>query len=437
VKLIFNTYGNDKQKLCAKYWIDKTTADIVYGGAKAGGKSYLGCSLIFGDAFIYPETYYFIARKTLTDIRKFTIPSIHEVFEHWKLDDSYYKYNGQDNYFELHNRSKVFLLDAKYLPSDPLYTRFGSMQMTRGWIEEAGEFDETVKNNLAISIGRWKNDKYNLTPKLLQTCNPVKNYLYRDYYKKFKADELEDWKAFIQALPSDNKRLPEGYIDNLIKTLSKNELERLVYGNWEYDDDPATLVDYDAIVDMFSNTHIKEGIKYITADIARQGRDKTVIGVWNGFKLIKINVLDKNLITEAAELITKLKTNYCIPTSNIVVDEDGVGGGVKDILKCKGFVNNSKALKGENYSNLKSQCYFKLAKRINDREIYINGVDGKYKNQIVEECEQIKKDNIDKDGRQSVIPKDKIKELIGRSPDFSDMLMMREYFTLTKKVLNY
>ena len=85
----------------------------------------------------------------------------------------------------------VYLIEAKYMPSDPLYYRFGSMQMTRGWIEEAGEFDVAAKNNLAASIGRWKNDIYKIAGKLLQTCNPSKNYLYRDYYKKSKEGKLE------------------------------------------------------------------------------------------------------------------------------------------------------------------------------------------------------------------------------------------------------
>jgi phage terminase large subunit len=32
-----------------------------------------------------------------------------------------------------------------------------------------------------------------------------------------------------------------------------------------------------------------------------------------------------------------------------------------------------------------------------------------------------------------VLPKDKVKELIGRSPDFADTLMMREWFELKPK----
>jgi len=179
MKLIFDTHGNIKQKEVCRYWIDSSTSDIVYGGSKGSGKSYLGASLIFGDALIYPETHYFIARKKLNDLRKFTIPTIHEVLKNWGVSQNYYKYNGQDNYYQLYNGSKVFLLEAKYLPSDPQYMRFGSMQMTRGMIEEAGEFEKDAKENLEASIGRWKNDEFGLIGKLLQTCNPSKNYLYR------------------------------------------------------------------------------------------------------------------------------------------------------------------------------------------------------------------------------------------------------------------
>ncbi|HYH13575.1 MAG TPA: phage terminase large subunit, partial [Flavisolibacter sp.] len=182
MKLIFDTNNNDKQKQVAREWLNPDVTDIVYGGSKGSGKSYLGCSLIFGDAFLYPGTHYFIARKKLNDIRKFTIPSIYEVFAHWGLNSNYYTFNGQDNFFQLYNGSKIFLLEASPQPSDPLYARFGSMQMTRGWIEEAGEFEEAAKNNLSASIGRWKNEEYSLPPKLLQTCNPSKNYLYREYY---------------------------------------------------------------------------------------------------------------------------------------------------------------------------------------------------------------------------------------------------------------
>ena len=139
-----------------------------------------------------------------------------------------------------------------------------------------------------------------------------------------------------------------------------------------------------------------------------------------------------------AEIVKKFQQDYQVATSNIIVDEDGVGGGVCDILRCKGFVNNSRALDNpitrqkENYDNLKSQCYYKLAELINDNKIYINA-DGKQKQLIIEELEQVKQKSVDNDGSKGVIPKDKVKSLIGRSPDFSDCLAMRMYFEYTPK----
>ena len=430
MELLFDTYGNEKQKEAAKYWIDETTFEIIYGGSKGSGKSYLGCKLLFADALIYPETHYFIARKALNDLRKFTIPSIYEVFADWKITDKYYKFNGQDNLFTLYNGSKIYLLEASHQPSDPLYYRFGSMQMTRGWIEEAGQLEEEAKNNLAASVGRWKNDTYNLRGKLLQTCNPSKNYLYKDY-KLNREGNLPEWKRFIQALPSDNKKLDSGYLEHLNRTLSKNEKERLLYGNWEYDDDPSALCQYEKIIELFSNKFesISQGQKFITADIARFGSDKIVIGLWEGFK-VKIKSFSKQSITDTAKIIDTMRKENNIPLSNVLVDEDGVGGGAKDILNCKGFVNNSKALEGDDFENLQAQCAFKLADRINSNGIYIDSDDLKLQSDTIEELEQLKRKNIDSDGKKGIVGKDKVKEVIGRSPDYRDMLLMREWFEL-------
>lgn len=436
MKVTFDTNGNDKQKLVAKHWIDPGVEDIVYGGSKGSGKSYLGCSLIFGDAFIYPGTHYFIARKELNDLRKFTIPSIYEVFDHWGVRQNYYKYNGQDSFFHIHNGSKVFLIDARALPSDPQFQRFGSMQMTRGWIEEAGEFEEAAKNNLQISIGRWKNEEYKLKGKLLQTCNPSKNYLYYGYYQPNKQGSLPDHRRFVQALPQDNKKLPPGYIEMLHRTLNAAERQRLLYGDWEYDSDPATLIEYEKILDCFTNNFESlKGKRYMTVDVARFGKDKTVIGIWDGWR-VKLFTYKGYSVTETAKEVLRLQMKHEISISQVIADEDGVGGGVVDITKCKGFVNNSSPLpnpvtqKDDNYNNLKSQCYFRLAERINKSGLYIDCDDIEVKQMIIQELEQVKQYNMDKDGKRQVLPKDKVKEIIGRSPDYSDTLMFREWFDL-------
>lgn len=441
MELDFQTHGNDKQKECARAWVDDLISHIAYGGSKGSAKSYTGCSLIFGDAFTYPGTHYFIARKKLNDIRKFTLPSIYEVFGHWGLHKGYYNFDGKDSFFELYNKSRVYLIEAKYMPGDPLYQRFGSMQMTRGWIEEAGEFEESAASNLAASIGRWKNEEYGLKPKLLQTCNPSKNYLYREYYKKYKEGTIETWKKFIQALPTDNKRLAPGYLENLIKTLNKNEKSRLLEGNWEYDDDPAALIDYEKAVEVFSNTHVPHGDKKITSDLARLGGDRIVEIEWSGFRG-KVKAWKRELLNVSGKLIEEDRVRMGIDKGDVIVDEDGLGGGVVDYQGFKGFVNNASPMPSpdtpienydkngnppkENYDNLKSQCSFRMADRINKSGLYLEVEDDDMKNLIIEEMEQVKQKELDSDMKKGVVPKKLVKEKLGRSPDFWDAIMMRE-----------
>jgi hypothetical protein len=445
--LQFDTHGNEKQKLCARYWNDPVVTDIVYGGSKGSAKSYTGCSLIFGSGLIYPETHWFIARKKLNDLRKFTIPSIHEVFGHWKLNDNYYNYNGQDNYFDLYNKSRVYLLDAKYLPSDPLYQRFGSMQMTGGWIEEAGEFESASKQNLQASIGRWKNDVYGITGTLLQTCNPSHNYLYREYYKPFKEGALPDYRKFIQALPSDNKMLPAGYLENLNRILSKSDKERLLYGNWEYDDDPARLMSYEDILHVFDKREMPEERRmFITADIARFGSDLLVIGVWKGWELFEIHTMEKSRITEAHDLVEVLRVKYNVTRADVVIDEDGIGGGVVDLGRYSGFMflnkpiaetrlAKMKKVPSDYFKNLGTQCAFRAAEMVTKKELWISAdITPKQKDCIIEEMEQIKSDRMDDEVKLQLVSKKVIKEKIGRSPDYWDMIKMRFYRELKKPV---
>lgn len=438
---------SDKQREALKLWADHSTEEILYGGAKNGGKSYLGGACIFHDALVYPETMYFIARETLGDLRKYTIPTIYELFTNWRIDISKYaRFNGQDNYFNCYNKSRVYLIECSYIPSDPMFERFGSMQMTRGWIEEGGEISGAAKQNLRLSVGRWKNDLYGLLGKMLITCNPKKNWLKYDFIDPFKKGQLPKEKAVVLASVYDNKHRQKGS-EKVLEALTGTTRQRLLIGDWEYDSDEDCLILGEKILDLYTNDFVKRtGRRYITADVARFGADKSVIFVWDGFVLIDVVVLVKKKVTEVAEAIELLRRKYQVPMSNVIVDEDGVGGGVVDILGCHGFVNNStplpnpKSLEKQNYDNLKSQCYFMAADRTNVGGIYIevdlaniyqNGIS--IKELLNQELEQVRQKDIDSDKKKGVVPKEKVKELIGRSPDYSDTLMMREFFELSFK----
>ena len=114
-----------------------------------------------------------------------------------------------------------------------------------------------------------------------------------------------------------------------------------------------------------------------------------------------------------------------------------MGGGVKDFLRCKGFVNNARPIKKENYQNLKTQCYYKLADKINKAQIGITCNDINIKNFIIEELEQVRTKDADKDNKLQIIPKENVKSILGRSPDFADALCMRMFYELDNNFGKY
>jgi phage terminase large subunit len=151
-------------------------------------------------------------------------------------------------------------------------------------------------------------------------------------------------------------------------------------------------------------------------------------------------------VTEVAAFIKELAAKHNVPMSRVICDEDGVGGGVVDILSCKGFVNGSAALVNqeasyetyknheppkENYRNLRSQCYFHLADQVNSRLAYIQCEDEDLKEKIIEDLEQVKrKDPENDETKLQVVSREDMYQMLGRSPDYASFIMMRKYFDL-------
>lgn len=439
-KLSFDTFWNIKQKLCFEYllWHPEIT-EIWYGWAAWWGKSYTGVSWQWMMCNKYPWYRGFFWRQELKRLKQTTLATYFKFLDDYKIPESQrWVYNAQDSVIRFKNWSEILLLDLAYLPSDPLYQRFWSLELTGWYIDESAEIDAQCISILSTRVWRQKNEEYWLAPKILEWFNPDKTHVYRRYYKPYKEWNLPQYRIFIPALATDNKRLPKSYIEQLKKTDEVTQ-QRLLYGNFDYDDTPWRLMDYNMILSSFIPKVPFNRRKFISCDAARKWKDKCVIFVWEWFNVIDYTIFDKCLTTEITEEIRYYQNKYNVDNNYTIIDEDWVGWWVVDQLWCKWFVNNSTPVSPlwakwndfmkRNFQNLKTQCYFELAKHINDNKLYID-CDNIIKDALIEELDIIVQVDLDKDGKIRIISKEDIKAKLWRSPDFSDALMMRFYFEI-------
>jgi len=446
-----------KQHLSYQLLDDETTRFLLFGGGAGGGKSWLGCEWLLRNCYLYPGSKWFIGRKELKRLMASTYVTWMKVCKHHKIPPTDWKLNGQYNYIEfiggIAKGSRIDLLDVKEIPSDPMFERFGSLEYTGGWIEEAGESAFLAFDVLKTRIGRHLNKEYNLPPKMLLTCNPTQNWLFRIFYKPHRDRTLSSEYAFVKSLVGDNPYQPETYVQQLASISDPIMRARLKEGAWEYDLDALALVNYEAILDLFINPVEESLTNYLIGDIARYGSDKVVLGAWKGLNLYKLKETGQQSLVSTENEIQGLLISERIPYKRALFDEDGVGGGVVDHLDgVQGFMGNRSAilrpddeveelylnvpkayLKKQNYANLRKQCHFMLASKINTHEMAITAtLTDVQKEMIIEELRQIRRVDTGADEPLRIVPKDEVKEAIGRSPDYSDMLMMRMYFEVAK-----
>lgn len=431
---------------------DPNVAEIHFGGAAGGGKTWLGAESRLVRALAYPGYKSFIGRNELTRLKASSLLTFIKVCNFHGISKEEYWVNNQYNFIQFSNGSRIDLLDLSFQPRDPMYERLGSLEYTDGgWIDEAGEVPFMAIDILQSRGGRHMNKEFGLNPDSLYTYNPNKGWVYR-VYKAWKEGTLAKDIVFIQSLFSDNPYTADIYGKQLDRIKDKSMRARLKMGSFEYDADPASLVEYDAILDMFTNT-VNEGEKALSVDVARHGVDKTVKYLWKGFKLYGVRIYQKQDTAVTSSKLRTIAQEEHIPYSRIVVDEDGIGGAVVDNCKgVKGFIANHPAMENlqtrtkENYANLKAQCGYKLAEMINKHEIAIEVDPSEFKSevvgityevwkeQLIEEIEQIKSKNMDAERKLQIVSKDEVKESLGRSPDFSDTLLMRMMLEYSPKM---
>lgn len=316
----------------------------------------------------------------------------------------------------------------------------GAVISFRSADNEDGLYGDDVKTVIFDEASRAKRESWTAIRSTLTAtkgdCILIANYKGQGNWLTQLAEKAETDPAYEKFVITAYDAVDAGILDleeieQAKRDLTENEFKALYLA--EGGTEAGQLIDNESIAKLFTNK-VEGGIKYITADIARLGKDKTVVVVWDGLKVIEINELAKSTIPESAELIRELQKKYNVNTNNIICDEIGIGSGVVDLLGCRGFVSNAAPLKvngqKQNFASLKDQCYYKLAEVINSNLIAIEGINYKVKEMLIQELEQVKLPAEVDTNRIRLLSKDAIKKQIGRSPDYSDTIMMRMYFHL-------
>jgi phage terminase large subunit len=251
--------------------------ELLYGGAKGGGKtvfgvlwSYYKAKKIIKDFNLKPREnplpVGFMGRLASVDFTKTTL-------ETWKefIEPAAYEIKEHKKEIIIENTVKI---DYGGLDSSKTIKKFNSAKYAYYFLDQAEECGEEAVGYLRGTFRFNYGGKYPDYKGLL-SCNPAVCWL-----KGAFITAPQPGTTFLKALPSDNSKLPPNYVYTLKKAFSfKPELlKAYLEGSWD-DLDTAFVVIKRAHADYCVDRYIYEDSlrKMTISDIGGDGNDETVI----------------------------------------------------------------------------------------------------------------------------------------------------------------
>lgn len=417
----------ENQKKAMRALQDDVHTSIWYGGWAWWWKTFLWCVWLRMMCTKYPWVRYAVLRDTIKNLKNTTVVSLEKFYDIYKIPKELRgQVSEQKSLIKFPNWSTILLLEGCYYPSDPLYNRFWSLELTWAFVEESAEVPLDGIKIITTRVWRFKNEEYGILGKVLETFNPNPGHVYERFYKG------KGWEKsiFIESLVYSNDFIDKGYIDNL-ENADESIKKRLLYWQWNFEDDTWMLFKKKDIDALTTNESV-DWPYYIVSDVARFGKDTTRISLWKGNTWTKTWTYEKSSVEDVKNSILFIATQYDVDHRNIIIDADWVGWGVVDgISYCTWFVNNSSPIVTwlkQNYANLKTQCAFELKRKIENHEIAIKWDYNKSDEDRETLNQELLNTYIDEkslDWKTKIESKEKMKERIWRSPDLLDTMIMR------------
>ncbi|MBW8036446.1 MAG: hypothetical protein FVQ79_12685, partial [Planctomycetes bacterium] len=320
----------EKQTLASLTLARDDIKEVLYGGAKGGGKSVFGCLWCFEKAVEIIELCDIKQRKHPIPIgfmgRKRGIDFTNTTLETWKrfIPDQLYEIKGKPAEIIIANKVKIL---TGGLDNGDVVNKFNSAEYAFFFIDQAEEVDAAQIGELRATFRLIINGK-KIPGKGLFTANPAQSFLKDEFILNPTPNRM-----YIQALPTDNHYLGPEYIE-VLKDSFKNRPELLkayLEGSWD------CLGGFDQVIkDEWINNCLGVTLypptikKLITCDPARFGNDETVIYYMENTVIKDEEIYGKKSPYETAGILREMaeKHNNCL----VVIDVGGLGSGAVDPL---------------------------------------------------------------------------------------------------------
>ena len=320
-----------KQKQFIRTVVQNRIMFPLYGGGVSGGKTIVSFGYLDTLAQQYPKTRYAIFRKTMSSIKRNSVPSFSKILE----------MNGHPNRAQLHkgdwtyryaNGSELLFIEANK-SIDPDFNKIRGLELTGAVMDEGNETDEDVFNILITRTGRWNNKKHNIRKFVMVTCNPDPGWVKSKWYDKWSQNKLEAPFYFQQSLPQDNPHNDKAFMESL-EYLPEAEYERYVKGNWDYSMLPNQLIPFIYYKDC---TVTKEQLigrvpEYLGIDVAREGNDKTILCFGDSEGVLWFEEYDHDKCIKTAPIIKERLEEFSISPANVIIDANGNGAAMEEAL---------------------------------------------------------------------------------------------------------
>lgn len=436
-----------KQSLIAQTIRERKAKQIYLIGALGTSKTFGAAVAMLSVAVKYPDSLILVARKNRTELKRGTLLSFREAAQEMGLTEI--KENDADLTWDISikqadgtiKHSLIMFLELDHT-KDRQFSKIKSINATCAMIDEA---DGVIYDAHIALFSRTGRRNRNGCPRfILNTCNPneawVKSEVYDHWHDPEEHGPLPDDVAVIEFEVADSF-LGADYYDPFVN-MPRTWKERYLYNNWNYGDDDASLFKYRHMDRQHVDTY-SPALRYVGYDVARGGKDRSVLAMFEGNTLIDIRITkDRDEIIDTADqakLLHDFATENLVGYENIGVDAIGLGVGVVDHAKTLGmyvheFVSGasstetvySRDKKDEStemvrYSNKRSEMAYKLAMALENGEIFFySGCPflSDFKKEATMHNYQIK------DKMLALEPKEDVKKRLGHSPDIFDAVIM-------------